>query len=286
MNSNLNLLKRLIKLYPVKLLKDEFGTKSVSEQLYDDIIGTINPSLIHDFAYTNIDFTKQHVYIFYLSSVYAHRHFNSTTFPFPILHQNTQAASLSLIISPLVDFRVVLNNPFEEQIIKFHQPCIIILSGRHLIIKTTILEKNIGTYFPGNRKVLDAIKEHGEDETIRGIITYFANLNPSVCDLNRGIKFLWANDSIDSKYAKWKKNRSTSTEAMDENYTLKSQYPDVYHNIISSPIGKTIFKYLIEDERFPDHFTCDPTNGELSVPLYPKNLNQIQNVINEILSNN
>jgi hypothetical protein len=286
MNSPSNLLKRLIKLYPVKLLKEEFSTTNVSDELYEEIIGNVNPGSITDFAYSNIDSTKQHVYIFYLNSVYNNRHFDATSFPFTLIHQDAQANKLSLIISPLVDFRVVLNNPYDELVIKFHQPCVIILSGRHLIIRTTILEKNIGSYFPGNRKVLDVQKEHDEQDTISKTLDYFKNYDPRICDLNRGIKYLWGIDSIDSKFAKWKKNRSTTTEAMDENYTLKSQYPSVYNDIITSPIGKTIFKYLISDERLPDHFTCDPTNGEISVALYPKNLNQIQNVIDEILSNN
>lgn len=286
MNTSQDLLKRLIKLFPVKILKEEFNLTSASDSLYDEIIQNKNESIIKDFAYLNINLTKQHIYIYELESDYNFSSFNSANFPYTVIKQNRTANTLTIVISPIVDFNVVLSNPFEETTIKFHQPCIVTLKNRHLIFQTTILEKKIGAYFDSNRKVLDVVKENDETETIHQIIGYFINYSPNICDLNRGIKNLWEHDKIDSKYARWKKNRSTTTEAMDEDYTLKSQYPDAYQSLISSPLNKTIFKYLEDDDFLPDHFTADPTNGELSIPLYPKNLNQVQNVINEILSNN
>jgi hypothetical protein len=51
MNSDPNLLKRLIRLYPVKLLKDEFGATGVSDSLYDEIIRNNNAAIIRTFAY-------------------------------------------------------------------------------------------------------------------------------------------------------------------------------------------------------------------------------------------
>ncbi len=82
------------------------------------------------------------------------------------------------------------------------------------------------------------------------------------------------------------KNRSTTTETMDESYTLKSQYPEVFQTIINAPLNKTIFKYLNDDELLPEHFTIDPSVGLISLPTFPKQLNQHQNVVREILSNN
>jgi hypothetical protein len=286
MNSDRSLLIRLIKLFPVKTLKEEFNSTNVSDALYHDIVDNTNANILKEFSYRNINFTKQHIYIYELNSNFNPRDFNPINFPFPIIRQDIQVNVLKIVISPIVDFNVILSKPYEENTIKFHQPFIITLNGRHLIIQATILEKNIGTYFDENRKVLDIEKINDENETIKRITDYFVRYNPVKCDLDRGIKHLWELDSIDSKFAKWKKNRSTTTEAMDENYTLKRQYPDVYQSLIRSPLSKTIFKYLIGDERLPDHFTVDPTNGELSVPLYPRNLNQIQNVVDELLSNN
>jgi hypothetical protein len=286
MNSERSILKRLLKLYPVKTIKDEFNSTSSGEALYDEVVNTINPNLIRGFAYTNVNNTKQHIYIYYLDKVFNPTTFNAVSFPYTILRQTAIIDGIQLIISPIVEFRVILTNPFEENIMNFHQPYIITIKNRHLTFQATILEKNMATYFEDGRKVINVEKINDETVAIQHIIDFFNHYNPIPCDLNRGIKHLWHIDRIDSRYVKWKKNRSTTTESMDENYTLKSQYPNVYAELITNPLNKTIFKYLPEDETLPDHFTVDPTKGEISVPLYSKNVNQIPNAINEILSNN
>ena len=55
MNSERSILKRLLKLYPVKTIKDEFNSTSSGEALYDEVVNTINPNLIRGFAYTNVN---------------------------------------------------------------------------------------------------------------------------------------------------------------------------------------------------------------------------------------
>jgi len=144
----------------------------------------------------------------------------------------------------------------------------------------------MSSHFADNRAVVKVDKVNDESIVIETINQHFNGLMPSVCDLNRGIKHLWDDDIVDSKYAKWKKNRSTTTETMDENYTLKNQYPVIYQDLINSPLRKMIFKYLPDDEQLPDHFTIDPGNGQISIPLYPNNENQNKNVVTEIISNN
>lgn len=286
MNSERSVLKRLLKLYPVKTIKDEFDTTHSGEALYEEVVETKNTNLIRNFAYTNINNTKQHVYIYYLDKIFNPATFNPAGFPYPIINQTAIVDGIQIIISPIVEFRVILTNPFEEKIMNFHQPYIITLKNRHLTFQATILEKNMATYFEEGRKVINVEKINDETVAIQHIIDFLNLYHPISCDLNKGVKHLWHNDRIDSRYVKWKKNRSTTTESMDENYTLKSQYPDIYAELIKNPLNKTIFKYLPEDESLPDHFTVDPTKGEISVPLYSKNVNQIANAINEILSNN
>ncbi|HCT29454.1 MAG TPA: hypothetical protein DIW31_01680 [Bacteroidales bacterium] len=286
MNTSQDLLKRLIKLFPVKVLKEEFNLTSTSDSLYDEIIQNINESLIKDFVYSNINLTKQHIYIYDIDKTFNINSFKRESFPFPVIKSSSAANELTIVISPIVDFSVVLSNPYEETNIQFHQPFIIRLKEKKLIIQSTILEKKIGAYFESNRKVLDVVKVNDELESILKVMGYFLDYSFNICDLNKGVKHMWEKDTIDSKYVKWKKNRSTTTESMDEDYTLKSQYPDVYKSLMKSPLNKTIFKYLLNDELLPEHFTIDPSNGELSVPIFPKNQNQIRNVIDGILSQN
>lgn len=286
MNTQRDISKRLLRLFPVKVLKEHFNSTNVSDELYNEILNGNSKPIIDSFCYVNLEHTKQHIYIYNIGQAPTPNNLNINQFPIDIVHQTNLNGVTSITISPIVDFKVILTNPFEETTLRFHQPIQILLSNTHLIFYATILEKNMSNYFDQNRRVINAEKINDEISIIEQVCAYLAHLNPTVCDLNRGIKQLWANDLVDSKYAKWKKDRSTTTETMDENYTLKSQYPDVYQNLVNAPLRKMIFKYLRDDEALPDHFTVDPSSGQISIPLFSKNANQNKNVVREILSNN
>lgn len=286
MNTQRDISKRLLRLFPVKVLKEHFNSTNVSDELYNEILNGNSKPTIDSFCYVNLEHTKQHIYIYNIGQTPTPNNLNINQFPIDIVHQTNLNGVTSITISPIVDFRVILTNPFEETTLRFHQPIQILLSNTHLIFYATILEKNMSNYFDQNRRVINAEKVNDEISIIEQVCAHLAHLNPTVCDLNRGIKQLWANDLVDSKYAKWKKDRSTTTETMDENYTLKSQYPDVYQNLVNAPLRKMIFKYLRDDEALPDHFTVDPSSGQISIPLFSKNANQNKNVVREILSNN
>lgn len=286
MNTQRDISKRLLKLYPVKVLKENFNTTSISDDLYNEILNGNTKEIIESFSYVNLEHTKQHIYIYNIGQAPTLNDLNINGFPIDVVHYISLNGVTSITVSPIVEFRVILTNPFEETYLRFHQPIQIVLNNSHLIFYATILEKNMSNYFEQSRKVINAVKVNDEKTLIEQVCAHFVRLNPSICDLNRGIKQLWANDIVDSKYAKWKKDRSTTTETMDENYTLKSQYPDVYQNLVNAPLKKMIFKYIGNDEVLPEHFTVDPSEGQISIPLFSKNQNQNKNVVREILSNN
>lgn len=286
MNTERNLAKRLLKLYPVRVIKEYFNTELNSEELFDRLVDNNTFNVIKVFACSKLEATKRHIYIYDLSQAATIQNINLADFPYVIVDQSRLGDEISLTILPIVDFNTVLNNPFEEVGLQFYQPIKIVLSNTHLVFYVTILEKNIGSYVDSSRKVLNVEKVNEELNTLNQVCNHFSHLNPQLCDINRGVKYLWINDIVDSKYAKWKKHRSTTTEAMDENYTLKSQYPEEFRSIINAPLNKTIFKYIVDDEELPEHFTIDPSVGQISVPIFPKHISQVQNVVREILSNN
>ena len=82
MNSEKKILGRLLKLFPVKILKEHFHLELVGEALYRDILNTKIKSVINDFAYSNLDFTKQHIYIYDIKS---HGTISLDDFPYEIL---------------------------------------------------------------------------------------------------------------------------------------------------------------------------------------------------------
>jgi hypothetical protein len=288
MNDQTRLLHRLLRLYPIKVVKEFFNITGNSQTaVIEDVINSNTPRSIKIFALEHFNHTKQHIYIYALDSGYSVRRFNQDELPFDIIHETHLNSIRSFYSLPKVKFSVVLSNPVTEEEIHFYQPTCISFSGSYLIIQVTIMEKKIDTYFDPGRKLYEVNKLVDENDNIKEILEYLSNsYMVEVADLNRGIKLLWENDLIDSKHVKYKKSRSTATEAMDENYTLKTQYPEVYNDLVNSPLNRTVFKYLIDDELMCDHFSIDPINGQLSIPLYPGNNNQIWNVINEILANN
>lgn len=104
--------------------------------------------------------------------------------------------------------------------------------------------------------------------------------------MNKGAKQIWDDGVVDCKYVKYKKSHSVTTEQMDEEFTLKTKYPNVYNEIVQTPLNRTIFKKMNQNDDICTHFTLDPTKGFLTFSIYPENLNQIQNVITKILSSN
>jgi len=289
MNSAKNLSQRLLKLYPVKALKEFFDpdTTTQAEQIPEIVNG--HPfNKIKNFALDNYNLTKQHIFLFKLNKKFVRSKFNSAGFPIPVDQELIQHGGHSFKFLHKVDFDTTVLNPYEQVTISFYQPIIFSFRNDDLIIQATILEKNMDSYFSIGRRVVDSIKQNGEGIVISDILDFVrkSGYQASSNDLNKGIKALWENKVIDSKYAKWKKDRSTTTEVMDEEYTLRDQYPEVYKALIKSPLNKMIFKYKLADQTLCNHFTVDPTGGTLNVTIYPETPNQIENVIREILSNN
>lgn len=287
MNSPKDLNYRLLKLYPVKIVKEHFEPEETTQiEMLPEILNNNNAHSIHSFALENHNYTKQHISIFKLNSNFVRNTFN---FNGLIIQPNQEIivdGGYLFKFLPIIDYEVVLGDPYSETILQFYQPTSVKIIGDIIIISTTIMEKNLESYFPG-RRVYDAKKSQGEDSTVKLITDHFELSYGLVSlDINRGIKYLWANDMIDSKYAKWKKSHSTTTENMDEEYTLKQKYPQLYQDIIQAPIGRTIFKNITDDDIINSHFSVDPSKGLISISIYPDNLNQTNNVLNEIISNN
>ncbi|MFM2306162.1 MAG: hypothetical protein RLZZ367_831 [Bacteroidota bacterium] len=288
MNAPRNLIERLLKLYPVDYLKEQFNIVGGNQStVIETVLAQNTQDALKNFSIHNLNRTKQHIYIFTADNNFTRQHVLSDNLPINKVSQNSTGGIHTVFGYNTVGFESVVLNPFEETILRFYQPIKITARDNHLMIQVTKLEKNIDSYFPENRKVVDVKRIPEEETAISEIVTFLSTGRViEVCDINRGIKHLWRNNIIDSKYVKWRRSRSTSTEAMDESYTLKNQYPEIFDSLINAPLTKTIFKYLRADENLCRHFSVDPGQGQIGIALYPQNDNQIDNVVNSILSNN
>jgi hypothetical protein len=282
------LIKRLLQLYPVKNVKEYFALKGNFDDIIPDIVKNHSHKSIFSFAAVNMNYTRQHVYIFNLSPSFKAVEFDTTHFPLAIKDSSIQNGELSINCLPQVDFDITAIKPFEETELHFFQPVKIRAFKKHLIIQVTTLEKNLSSFLAAGRKVVDSVRNNGEDTWLPKIINFFnkQKYKTNVCDIHKGVKKMWEDKIIDSKYVKSLGAKSTSTEAMHEAFTVREVFPDKYKEIIKSPLLKTLFVYKGADDKLADHFHSDPGDGLVIFSAFPKNLAQIENVINEIIKHN
>lgn len=288
MNTQSALHERLLKLFPVKYIKDRFDISGGDQKsAIAEIIQGFTLSSIKKVCFEEMDRTKQHIKIFNLQGRFRPGTFLAAEFPYEVVSTEIKGRNFIIHASPTVEYSVLLLYPNEEISVKFFQPLKVTVTPSKVIIQITILEKKIDSYFP-DRKVVELSKSNKEDEVIESIVNYFfgEGCPLSICDINKGVKALLDLGVIDCTSVKFKKNRSTSTENMDENHTVKNSYPDVYAQMMAAPLKKTAVKYLSTDGDLLKHFATDPSGGEITIPLYPEDEKQIGNVINKILQNN
>jgi hypothetical protein len=292
MNNSKDLLKRLLKIYPVQVIKEYFQKKGKSVDVISDIVDTNKPKDILNFAALNLNYTKQHVYFYEINPKFNSKKFKVDKFPFDVLRISENGGYVNMTCLTVVDFDVIVLNPYEETNIKFYQLINITITPKYIIFQATTLEKDLSSYFSKGaqiRKVVNNIRNNGEVVNIDKVVEFLSTdfgYGSSPSELQKSVKALWNNDIIDSKYVKQQKPKSTSTEAMHEEYLVKEIYPDIYKEIMKNPILKTLFKYKKKDKLLPDHFNVDPEKGVVAVSSFSENVSQVANLINEIIKNN
>jgi len=289
MNTKKNLLIRLLKLFPIKSVKEHFGIKtSKRDFVIDEVIEKYSEDNILKFACEKFDYSKQHIYI-YSHNLKKLSDFGASIFPDLECYQflNEPKIKSYFYFYETTYSVLILNDQIQRAEVNFKVPLKVVVDDKYIILYFTIVEKNISTYIENSNRVLNFGKS--TDEKILSVKLY--NEVSSLCslnllDLNKGIKYLWESNFIDAPYVKWKRSKSTSTETMDEEYTLKEQYPDIYNQIMNAPIKKTIFKFLIKSEISYNHFIVDPTEGKISFTTFAENIKDKEYVIGKILQHN
>jgi hypothetical protein len=279
-------MKRLLRQYPVKLLKQSFNFTGNAVDVVDQIISSHTQQSIKDFALRNMFMTKQHIYMFSLQ-----RRFRPNSIPagLPINILVNQQNNNEHWISGLntITYSVVLTNPLQQEDLDFWQPVVLRFTSNRLIIHFTKNEKNVSFYLNDTRKVHVSDRNNEETECLGAIIDF---LDPifvlSPLDFNRGLKHVWERDLIDSRKVQFVKDSSLSSETMHEQFTFKSRYPVEYQQMLRMPLSKTLMKSLAPNQYLCETFTVDPTAGQISIAKFPDDANQVNNVLTEILTNN
>ncbi|WP_149914266.1 hypothetical protein [Sphingobacterium cavernae] len=293
MNTITLLLSRILRLFSVNHLKDSFDSdERLQENVIKDILSNNDEKSINEFVVNNIDYTKKSVHIYSLKNKYQHKKsILSNELGIEILSQTTSQGVFSLKGYHKLKYDAVIYEQGLKKTVSifFKQPIKIIINNAYLILELTKVEINLKTHFSDDIDLISSKKIIDDGDAIHSILTFFDSnfkIRPSKADLNKGIKYLWEKDIIDGKELAYRKSSSRTKEIMDGEELFKNKYPAEYLNLMRNPIENCIFRYLPDNADFPSHFTCDVSGGELSFTIYPKSVNQITNVINEILKNN
>lgn len=290
MNNETDLLFRLLRLFPVSVIKENFETENrVQNSMINEIIRNYPTEVIINFAVQNFSFTKQHVYFFHSNgnNFRADHGFNPENLRNSTVENEIRTDTYLIRQRYNLVVTSIQNDNISRLNLDFFQPFQIVISPTSFYIRLTILERNPNSYLE-DYEVIRYSRENDDDIQISEICNYFQdnlNFGSVVLDINRGVKSLWQNDLIDAISVKYKRDTSVATEVMDENYTFKTQYPERYNEVMASPLRRHTFRFLNNNEDYCD-FMTDPSAGTLSFNKYPSNLNQISNVISAILRNN
>jgi len=289
MNKTDDLSRRLLKLYPVDIVKQSFGKKGYQKELIRDVVSSKSTNDILDFAHDSLDYTKQHIYIFSFDKPFKEKGLDRKKIPISLHSEESIIDGVKFNCFSKVEYDVINieEKSYTEEKLYFLQPISITANEKHLIVQFTKLEKDIGSFFTKSIKAFTKSQKNHETEIIPQLKDYFnAHCKLTVCDLNKGIKAIWDADIVDAKQPSWKDDYSTDTKTMDEDYTFKSKYPVQYKAMLRAPLYKTVFKYIKPDNAFVTRFTIDPLKGFISTSVQSKTNKQISNVITSILSNN
>ena len=286
MNTNQDLLQRLLHLYPMEELKNFFG---VDGKIGDSIINIVQKNTsqaIIGFASSFQQVTKQNIFIYELDKNFSKNVINNA-FPLKIELESVNSGEYSFFCLPKVVYSVYLNTPIEIEDLYFYQPVTIKIKNKTLVISYTKLVKNVSTYYPANRVARKSTEQNNEFITLNQILSFLKHTYTIVpLDLNKGVKFLWEKDVLDCRRIEADQALRTQVNIMKGELTFKQQFPLEYPEIIKDPLNSVLWKYLLDDDELCESFICDLSAGTINIPKFAKHSKQVENVIAKILTNN
>jgi hypothetical protein len=267
--------QRLLGLFPIAQIRENWPDLKgrTKEELCLSIAQANEVPKVSSFIDGAFSCCKQHVYIFDAAKDFVP--------PASIINgeQVVSARDHALYIAR-VQYSIVLRDPLEETTIDFLWPVRIYWDDHHIRIRFVVLEKNLSTYF--DRPSYTGERTLSEDDILGSIETE----KLTKTDLHKGIKAIWAEEFMDTPYAKYKKAKSLASEKMDAGYGIRQDNPEVYEAMQDTPLFNTL--YIID----PDQgcsigaFVVDCSNGFVSFPQYSGRERGADFVIQKILTNN
>lgn len=285
-NSNAEIYKRLIKAFSVNSLKQIFnlnGYKERQDDLIDIVIRGNSMQIIENLIFENFSLLKQHVYVYNFLGVLPQDYLLSHPALKSTLRINKNHDIYNFLFPTTFDFFTKTSRSVES--IDFLVPVQIHRKGTKLIVQINILERDMSSII--KEKVLSVNRDNNDESILNSFeqATISRGVRLLKCDLNKGIKQLWADDEVDAFKVKFKKAKSTSTEVMDQDKLLKRDMPVVYAELIKTPLIQNTFKVL-KQKKMMEYFAVDPTKGVFYFSIYPQFLSGTNDLIDLVLKHN
>lgn len=285
MNSQPELLKRLIKAFSVNALKEVFNLvepKGRQADFINQIVQSNSEKIIKDTLFRNFSLLKQHVYTYDCKGTFS----SDWLLKHPSLYSTFDITKSHKIYNLLylTTFEFYNKTKAYTQEIQFYTPVQVVQKGTKLIVHVNILERDISTIIED--KVVRTNRDVNDDVILEDISKSLPlTVSITRADLNRGIKKLWDDDEIDALNVKYNNARSISSENMNEQYLVKAEYPEKYAVLIKTPLSHTTFKVL-KAKNLINFFKVDPTRGTFSFAVFPQNQAGINELIDLVLKHN
>ena len=277
--------ERLLSLYPVALLRSYFEPEQRGkEDVVEELVAKTTQTQINEFVASQMGCTKQHVYLLEppaggeLPNDFQLGVASAEIVQAP--HGNDE-----IIYALKVSYEVTLRDPPEQleiQTLQFKQPLSISVWPSAVVVRFTMLEKDLRFHFRERRPAVAAPST--SEESVLAMIRSQLACEPM--DINAGIKTLWNADVIDAIHLRYKRDLSTSTETMDEEHTLKAEYQDRYEEAMEAPLLRSAFRFMDTTSTSVKHFSTDPTAGSVTFSSYTDDPGHTENVLREIVANN
>lgn len=286
MNQPRDLHARLLHLFPIRVVKEQFDKAGRASDVIEEILDNYLGKQIRSFACEQTSYTKQNIFLFKANKDFK-REYIKDSFPWPIVCEKIDGTKGELVFLIKVEFSVFVDNPPQKEELHFFQPVAILFDRKKVSIHLTKLKKNVQAYFEDNRNA-KLIKIKNDERTV--LNKFLEHIEESLTitslDINAGIKELWEKDEIDCRKLKWRDHHSLEMTVMDEDSTFKETYPERYVDVAVAPLGSSVFSYLKDDDDFCRIFGTNPSEGHLNISKFPKTSEQVSNVIAKILENN
>ena len=234
---------------------------------------------VREFVGTTFGLLHQHVHVF--EPVPAPGTDFSQLFGVTPLEATSEGDEHHYIYLVPLTYELVLDAPLERHRLVFAWPLKVVVAPDHVRFHFTIMAKKPQAYLRDERRVVQSVQRPTEDS----LLAQSRHVTGRSMDINLGIKTLWDGNLFDAARVRYKRARATSTEVMDEAFTVKRDDPGRYARLVSKPLYQTTFMFT-EREPCIQYFVANPTLGKLTFRRFSTSNNCVDDVIRTIIAAN